>query len=258
MVSGAPAALARARLARTRTTHSPTPYLTSGERSRKFNLPTTSCHDRHARHDRLHPEPQISHSPRTPLPATMRNVHTFHETHSSAQQQERSKNIQRPQPLRCSRTPGPAADAQRRHRCRHRRLARTIQAEYWPALRPPGSLGRPQRMPRETPTLPRALVDRTSPIQASLATPCLLLLDASPLPLDLVVRLWLLQYLPYKSRHKTQFTHPHPHTPGHPLASTYDKHAGSPLLGSRTLGTPRLKHHYIDQHIGHTQMKVGQ
>ena len=154
--------------------------------------------------------------------------------------------------------PDPAADAQGRRRRRHRRLARTIQAEFWPALRPPGSLGRPQRMPRENPTLPRALVDRTSPIQASLATPCLLLLDASPLPLDLVVRLWLLQYLPYKSRHKTQFTHPHPHTPGHPLASTYDKHAGSPLLGSRTLGTPRLKHHYIDQHIGHTQMKVGQ
>jgi len=42
MVRDAPAALARARLARTRTTHSPTPYLTSGERSRKFNLPTTT------------------------------------------------------------------------------------------------------------------------------------------------------------------------------------------------------------------------
>ena len=130
MVRDSPAALARARLARTRTTHSPTPYLTSGERSRKFNLPTTSCHDRHARHDRLHPEPQISHSPRTPPPATMRNVHTFHETHSSAQQQERSKNIRRSQLLRCSRTPGPAANAQRRHRCRHRRLARQFRPAF--------------------------------------------------------------------------------------------------------------------------------
>ena len=42
MVRDAPAALARARLARTRTTHSPTPYLTSGERSYKRNLPTTT------------------------------------------------------------------------------------------------------------------------------------------------------------------------------------------------------------------------
>ena len=37
-----PAARSRARLARTRTTHSPTPYLTSGERSYKRNLPTTT------------------------------------------------------------------------------------------------------------------------------------------------------------------------------------------------------------------------
>ena len=42
MVRDAPAALARARLARTRTTHSPTPYLTSGERSHERNLPTTT------------------------------------------------------------------------------------------------------------------------------------------------------------------------------------------------------------------------
>ena len=42
MVRDAPAALARARLARTRTTHSPTPYLTSGERSYERNLPTTT------------------------------------------------------------------------------------------------------------------------------------------------------------------------------------------------------------------------
>ena len=268
MVSGAPAALARARLARTRTTHSPTPYLTSGERSRKFNLPTTSCHDRHARHDRLHPEPQISHSPRTPLPATMRNVHTFHETHSSAQQQERSKNIRRSQPLRCSRTPGPAADAQRRHRCRHRRLARTVHAELRATSRPPVVPGWRQRLPRESPTLSGSSLSRAVSLAAPNDAPCLMLLDASPLPLDLVVGSCLLQYLtPQIMPHDAIHTHTHTHTHTHAgsiLALTYTtirntgRALASSVFGSRTLGTPRLKHHYIDQHIGHTQMKVGQ
>ena len=218
-------ALAHARLARTRTTHSPTPYLTSGERSHKFNLPTTNSHDRHARHNGLHPEPQISHSPRTPPPATMRNVHTFHETHSSAQQQERSKNIRRSQLLRCSRTPGPAADAQRRHRCRHHRLARAISTGFWATSRPPVVPGWRRRLPRESPTLSGSSLSRAVSLAAPNDAPCLMLLDASPLPLDLVVGSCLLQHLiPQIMPHDAIHTHTHTHTHTHAgsiLALTY-------------------------------------
>ena len=68
-------------------------------------------------------------------------------------QQDRSKNIRRSQLLRCSKTLGPAADAQRRRRCRHRRLARTVQAEFRATSRPPVVPGWRQRLPRESPTL---------------------------------------------------------------------------------------------------------
>ena len=198
----------------------------------------------------------------------MRNVHTFHETHSSAQQQERSKNIRRSQLLRCSRTPGPAADAQRRHRCRHRRLARTVHAELRATSRPPVVPGWRQRLPRESPTLSSSSLSRAVSLAAPNDALCLMLLDASPLPLDLVVGSCLLQYLaPQIMSHDAIHTHTHTHTHTHAgsiLALTYTtirntgRALASSVFGSRTLGTPRLKHHYIDQHIGHTQMKVGQ
>ena len=191
-----------------------------------------------------------------------------HETHSSAQQQERSKNIQRPQPLRCSRTPGPAADAQRRHRCRHRRLARTVHAELRATSRPPVVPGWRQRLPRESPTLSGSSLSRAVFLAAPNDAPCLMLLDASPLPLDLVVGSCLFQYLtPQIMSHDAIHTHTRTHTHTHAgsfLALTYTtirntgRALASSVFGSRTLGTPRLKHHYIDQHIGHTQMKVGQ
>ena len=57
MVRDSPAALARARLARTRTTHSPTPYLTSGERS----LQTESTGDKYARLTQLARQESTGH-----------------------------------------------------------------------------------------------------------------------------------------------------------------------------------------------------
>ena len=56
MVRDAPAAPARARLARTRTTHSPTPYLTSGERSSQTKSTVHNCHDRRARQQQIAPD----------------------------------------------------------------------------------------------------------------------------------------------------------------------------------------------------------
>ena len=90
MVRDAPAAPARARLARTRTTHSPTPYLTSGERSYERNLPsatvtivtlvTTDC----TRYHRPHPQPtdHLQKPRETPRTSTGRAVQSSNRTRS--------------------------------------------------------------------------------------------------------------------------------------------------------------------------------
>ena len=184
----------------------------------------------------MHPVPQASPTTNGPPPTTTGNVQNFHGTRSSVQQQDSEQKIRSSKLPCCCRTPEPAADAQRRRRCRHRRLARTVHAEFRATSRPPVVPGWRQRLPRESPTLSGTSLGRVVFLAAPNAAPCLLLLDASPLPLDLVVGLWLLQYIPYKSCHKTQFTHTHPHTPGHPLASTYDNTRATP----DTRSSPRL------------------
>ena len=117
MVRDAPAALARARLARTRTTHSPTPYLTSGERSRKFNLPTTTgtigtlvttgC----TRYHRPHPQPTDHHlKPReTSTPSTEHAIQSSNRNRSN-KSDARSCHVAAGRPNQ-QQTPNAAADA---------------------------------------------------------------------------------------------------------------------------------------------------
>jgi len=142
----------------------------------------------------------------------MRNVHTFHGTRNSVQQQESEQKIRRSKLPCCCRTPEPAADAQRRRRCRHHRLARAISTGFWATSRPPVVPGWRRRLPRESPTPSGPSLGRVVSLPAPNAAPCLMLLDASPLPLDLVAGPFCYSTLPYKSCHTTQFTHTHTHT----------------------------------------------
>ena len=268
MVRDAPAAPARARLARTRTTHSPTPYLTSGERSSQTKSTVHNCHDRRARHHRLHPIPQASPSTYRPPPKSTGTAQNFHGTRSSDQQQDSEQKIRSPKLPRCCRMPEPAADAQHRRRRRRHRLARTISTGLWATSRPPRVPGWRRRLPHESPTPSGPSPGRNASLHAPIAAPCLMLLDACDRSLDLVVGSCLLQYLtPQIMSHDAIHTHTRTHTHTHAgsiIALTYTtirntgRTLASSVFGSRTLGTPRLKHHYIDQHIGHTQMKVGQ
>ena len=117
MVRDAPAAPARARLARTRTTHSPTPYLTSGERSSQTKSTVHNCHDRRARHHRLHPIPQASPSTYRPPPkarepprtSTERAVQSSNKTRSK-KSEARSCHVAAERPNQLP-TPNTAADA---------------------------------------------------------------------------------------------------------------------------------------------------
>ena len=168
----------------------------------------------------------------------------------------------------CYRTPEPAADAQHRRRRRRHRLARTVSTGLWATSRPPRVPGWRRRLPHESPTPSGPSPGRDVSLHAPIAAPCLMLLDACDRPLDLVMGSCLLQYLtPQIMSHDAIHTHTRTHTHTHAgsiLALTYTtirntgRTLASSVFGSRTLGTPRLKHHYIDQHIGHTQMKVGQ
>ena len=270
MVRDAPAAPARARLARTRTTHSPTPYLTSGERSSQTKSTVHNCHDRRARHHRLHPIPQASPSTYRPPPKSTGTAQNFHGTRSSVQQQDSEQKLRSSKLPRCCRTAEPAADAQHRRRRRRHRLARTVSTGPWATSRPPRVPGWRRRMPHESPTPSGPSPGRDVSLHAPIAAPCLMLLDACDRSLDLVVGSCLLQYLtPQLMTHDAIRTHTRTHTHTHThagsiIALTYTtirntgRALASSVFGSRTLGTPRLKHHYIDQHIGHTQMKVGQ
>ena len=151
----------------------PTPPLV-GDRTNGFHsdqigslgtLVTSGCTWYH----RPHPQP-TGH----PLqPRETSKTSTGHAVQSSNRIRSKSPTLEAAMLLQNARTS--CRRTTPRRRCRHRRLARTVQAEFRPALRPPGSLGRPQRLPREHPTLSRALADRTSIIPASLATPCLML-----------------------------------------------------------------------------------
>ena len=113
MVRDAPAAPARARLARTRTTHSPTPYLTSGERSSQTKSTVHNCHYPRARHHRLHPIPQASPSTYRPPPKSTSTAQNFHGTRSSFQQQDSYQKIRISKLPLCYRTPEPAAVRQK-------------------------------------------------------------------------------------------------------------------------------------------------
>ena len=117
MVRDAPAAPARARLARTRTTHSPTPYLTSGERSYERNLLTTTvtivalvttdC----TRYHRPHPQPtdHLQKAPQPPRTSTERAVHSSNKTHIK-KSESRSCHFATDRPNQLP-TPNTAADA---------------------------------------------------------------------------------------------------------------------------------------------------
>ena len=118
MVRDAPAAPARARLARTRTTHSPTPYLTSGERSSQTKSTVHNCHDRRARHHRLHPMPHRPHPQPTdhlqkarepPRTSTERAVQSINKTRSK-KSGARSCHVAAEHPNQLP-TPNTAADA---------------------------------------------------------------------------------------------------------------------------------------------------
>jgi hypothetical protein len=165
----------------------------------------------------MHPVPQASPTTNGPPPKTTGNVHTFHGTRNSVQQQESEQQIRRSKLPCCCRTPEPAADAQRRRRCRHHRLARAISTGFWATSRPPVVPGWRRRLPRESPTPSGPSLGRVVSLPAPNAAPCLMLLDASPLPLDLVAGPCLLQYFTLQiMSHDTIHTHTHTHTPGQP------------------------------------------
>ena len=178
MVRDAPAAPARARLARSRTTHSPTPYLTSGERSSQTKSTVHNCHYPRARHHRLHPIPQASPSTYRPPPKSTSTAQNFHGTRSSFQQQDSYQKIRISKLPLCYRTPEPAADAQHRRRRRRHRLARTVSTGLWATTRPPRVPGWRRRLPRESPTPSGPSLGRVVSLPAPNAAPCLLLVDA--------------------------------------------------------------------------------
>ena len=107
-----PAARTHARLARSRTSHSPSPYLTSGERSHEWNPPATVCTIGTAGTSGIHTAQMEPACNNWTLHDSEKSHPDSHGTQSSTQRQDQSKNIRRSKPLWRCRTPDPAADAQ--------------------------------------------------------------------------------------------------------------------------------------------------
>ena len=136
--------------------------------------------------------------------------------------------------------------------------------------RPPVVPGWRQRLPRESPTLSGSSLSRAAFLAAPNVVPCLMLLDASPLPLDLVVGSCLLQYLtPQLMTHDAIHTYTHTHTHTRRVIPRFDIYDNTQhrtrarlfrlrLTYDRNTSAETSLHRPALQHIGHTQMKVGQ